>query len=126
SLENARLYAELAQRERLMEEDLEAARELQRILLPDAEPEIAGLEAAVRLRPAREISGDIYDIFEQRGGQTVIAMGDGRGAPLGGGEEGMVAPPGAAPPASRRFDARAQRRTRSAPRRGALRDARPA
>jgi sigma-B regulation protein RsbU (phosphoserine phosphatase) len=34
------------------------------------------------LRPAREISGDIYDIFEQRGGQTVIAMGDvsGKGA----------------------------------------------
>src|SRR5262252_3892612 len=42
SLENARLYAELAQRERRMEEDLEAARELQRILLPDAEPEIEG------------------------------------------------------------------------------------
>jgi sigma-B regulation protein RsbU (phosphoserine phosphatase) len=82
SVENARLYAELAQRERRMEEDLEAARELQRILLPDARPEIAGLEAAVRLRPAREISGDIYDIFEQRGGQTVIAMGDvsGKGA----------------------------------------------
>jgi sigma-B regulation protein RsbU (phosphoserine phosphatase) len=76
SVENARLYAELAQRERRMEGDLEAARELQRILLPDAKPEIAGLEAAVRLRPAREISGDIYDIFEQREGQTVIAMGD--------------------------------------------------
>ena len=70
------------QRERRMEEDLEAARELQRILLPDAEPEIEGLEAAVRLRPAREISGDIYDIFEQRDGQTVIALGDvsGKGA----------------------------------------------
>src|SRR5258708_6444187 len=82
SVENARLYAELAQRERRMEADLEAARELQRILLPDAEPEIEGLEAAVRLRPAREISGDIYDIFEQREGQTVIAMGDvsGKGA----------------------------------------------
>ncbi len=76
SVENARLYAELAQRERRMEGDLEAARELQRIMLPDAEPEIEGLEAAVRLRPAREISGDIYDIFEQREGQTVIAMGD--------------------------------------------------
>src|SRR5436190_11771980 len=40
SVENARLYAALAQRERRMEEDLEAARELQRLLLPDAEPEI--------------------------------------------------------------------------------------
>jgi phosphoserine phosphatase RsbU/P len=82
SVENARLYAELTQRERRMEEDLEAARELQRVLVPDSQPEIEGLEAAVRLRPAREISGDIYDIFEQKGRQTVIAMGDvsGKGA----------------------------------------------
>jgi sigma-B regulation protein RsbU (phosphoserine phosphatase) len=36
----------------------------------------------VRLRPAREISGDIYDIFEHSDGQTVIAFGDvsGKGA----------------------------------------------
>jgi sigma-B regulation protein RsbU (phosphoserine phosphatase) len=82
SLENARLYQELAQRERRMEEDLQAARELQRVLLPDADPEIEGMEAAVRLRPAREISGDIYDIFEQVDRETVIAMGDvsGKGA----------------------------------------------
>src|ERR1041385_1239759 len=64
SVENARLYQELATRERRMEEDLKAARELQRILLPDAMPEIDGLNAAVRLRPAREISGDIYEVFE--------------------------------------------------------------
>jgi sigma-B regulation protein RsbU (phosphoserine phosphatase) len=82
SVENARLYQELAARERRMEEDLQAARELQRVLLPDAEPEIEGLEAAVRLRPAREISGDIYEVFEHRDGLTVIAFGDvsGKGA----------------------------------------------
>jgi sigma-B regulation protein RsbU (phosphoserine phosphatase) len=82
SVENARLYQELTQRERLMDEDLKAARELQSVLLPDAEPEIEGLDAAVRLRPARGISGDIYDIFEQPDGQTVIAFGDvsGKGA----------------------------------------------
>lgn len=82
SVENARLYQELATRERRMEEDLQAARELQRILLPDATPEIEGLESTVRLRPAREISGDIYDIFEHQDGQTVIAFGDvsGKGA----------------------------------------------
>jgi phosphoserine phosphatase RsbU/P len=76
SVENARLYAALAQRERRMEEDLEAARELQRLLLPDAAPEIEGMESAVRLRPAREISGDIYAIFEQKDQKTIIAMGD--------------------------------------------------
>jgi phosphoserine phosphatase RsbU/P len=82
SVENARLYAELAQRERRMEEDLAAARELQRVLIPDSSPEIDGMDAAVRLRPAREISGDVYDVFEHKDQQTVIAMGDvsGKGA----------------------------------------------
>jgi phosphoserine phosphatase RsbU/P len=76
SVENARLYQELATRERRMEEDLQAARELQRVLLPDRAPEITGLQAAVRLRPAREISGDIYDVFERTDGSFVIAFGD--------------------------------------------------
>jgi sigma-B regulation protein RsbU (phosphoserine phosphatase) len=82
SVENARLYDELAARERSLEEDLKAARELQRILIPDASPEIDGLEAAVRLRPAREISGDIYEIFRHSDGPAVIAFGDvsGKGA----------------------------------------------
>jgi sigma-B regulation protein RsbU (phosphoserine phosphatase) len=81
SVDNARLYEELATRERRMEEDLKAARELQRVMLPDGAPEIAGLESAVRLRPAREISGDVYDIFEHQG-HIVIATGDvsGKGA----------------------------------------------
>ena len=82
SVENARLYQELTTRERRMEEDLEAARELQRVLLPDAAPEIEGLDAMVRLRPARGISGDIYDIFELNDGKTIVAFGDvsGKGA----------------------------------------------
>ena len=82
SVDNARLYEELAISQRRMGEDLAAARDLQRVLLPDAAPEIEGMEAAVRLRPARQISGDIYDIFEHKDRQTVIAMGDvsGKGA----------------------------------------------
>ena len=82
SVDNARLYEELAMSQRRMEEDLKAARELQRVMLPDTAPEIEGMEAAVRLRPARQISGDIYDVFEHKDRQTVIAMGDvsGKGA----------------------------------------------
>jgi sigma-B regulation protein RsbU (phosphoserine phosphatase) len=82
SVDNARLYEELATRERRMEEDLKAARELQRVLLPDGAPEIAGMETAVKLRPARQISGDVYDVFEHKDGNTVIAIGDvsGKGA----------------------------------------------
>jgi sigma-B regulation protein RsbU (phosphoserine phosphatase) len=52
------------------------------VLLPDGSPEIKGMDATVRLRPAREISGDIYDVFERTDGSFVIAFGDvsGKGA----------------------------------------------
>jgi sigma-B regulation protein RsbU (phosphoserine phosphatase) len=81
SVENARLYEELARREQLLEQDLKAARKLQRLLLQSS-PEITGLEIGIRSRPAREISGDVYDFFESADNFSVIAFGDvsGKGA----------------------------------------------
>jgi phosphoserine phosphatase RsbU/P len=84
SVENARLYAEIADRERAMQEDLKAARELQAVLLPTESQEIAGIESAIGLRPAREISGDLFDFYEHRTTkkgepQMVIAFGDSSG-----------------------------------------------
>ena len=82
SVENARLYEELAVRKERMETDLRAARELQSVLLPRQAPEIGGLDIAIGVRPAREISGDLYDFFSHRQQQTVMAFGDvsGKGA----------------------------------------------
>lgn len=82
SVENARLYEELALRERRMEEDLQAARKLQRVLLPREAPEMRGLVAALKARPARDISGDLYDFFDYADDYSIIAFGDvsGKGA----------------------------------------------
>jgi phosphoserine phosphatase RsbU/P len=82
SVENARLYEELGQREQRMDQDLKAARKLQRVLLPREAPEIQGIQVGIRSRPAREISGDVYDFFEQGDTHTLIAFGDvsGKGA----------------------------------------------
>jgi sigma-B regulation protein RsbU (phosphoserine phosphatase) len=82
SVENARLYEEVAQSQRRMEEDLKAARELQTWLLPTEAPELLNLEVAVGLRPAREISGDIYDFSEHDNDHATLAFGDvsGKGA----------------------------------------------
>jgi sigma-B regulation protein RsbU (phosphoserine phosphatase) len=79
SIENARLYEELAQREHKMDQDLKAARRVQSILLPREAPETEGLEMAIGWRPAREISGDLYDFFEQSDGKLLIAFGDSSG-----------------------------------------------
>ncbi|MBC8167593.1 MAG: SpoIIE family protein phosphatase [Bryobacteraceae bacterium] len=78
SVENARLYEELAAREQRMEQDLKAGRRVQSILLP-REVEIEGLELSIGWRPAREVSGDLYDFFEQNDEETVIAFGDSSG-----------------------------------------------
>jgi sigma-B regulation protein RsbU (phosphoserine phosphatase) len=82
SVENARLYEELAAREQRMDQDLKAARKVQRVLLPRLAPELQDLEIALRSRPAREISGDVYDFFEYGDGEAVIVFGDvsGKGA----------------------------------------------
>jgi sigma-B regulation protein RsbU (phosphoserine phosphatase) len=75
SVENARLYAELAQRQQRMDQDLKAARKLQKVLLP-READIRGLDITIRSRPARDISGDVYEFFEHGDDYAVIAFGD--------------------------------------------------
>ena len=82
SVENARLYEELNQREQRMEQDLKAARKLQSVLMPRKAPEIRGLDIAIRGRAAREITGDVYDFFEHSNEYSVLAFGDvsGKGA----------------------------------------------
>jgi len=82
SVENARLYGALAEREKSLDEDMKAARNLQSVALLREAPEIEGLDIAIRFRPAREITGDVYDIFEYGSEHTVFTFGDvsGKGA----------------------------------------------
>ncbi len=82
SVENARLYEELRQREHRLDQDLQAAFKLQSVLIPRAVSDVVGLEVGVRTRPARAISGDLYDFFEHSDEYTLIAFGDvsGKGA----------------------------------------------
>ena len=50
---------------RLLEKDLELATEIQHSFLPHSLPSTDLLEFAARYRPAREIAGDFYDVFER-------------------------------------------------------------
>jgi sigma-B regulation protein RsbU (phosphoserine phosphatase) len=65
-----------------MDRDLKAARNVQSVMLPREATEIEGLDVAIRSRPAREITGDVYDIFEHNSGEIVFIFGDvsGKGA----------------------------------------------
>jgi sigma-B regulation protein RsbU (phosphoserine phosphatase) len=79
AIENARLYEEIGRREKLMQDDLSAAFTLQKVLLPQEAPEVEGLEIAIGLRPARQISGDLYDFFDYSDSHIQIAFGDSSG-----------------------------------------------
>ena len=48
-------------------------------LLPSEAPAIEGLDIAVGLRPARDITGDLFDFFEYENSQAAIVFGDSSG-----------------------------------------------
>jgi sigma-B regulation protein RsbU (phosphoserine phosphatase) len=83
AIENARLYQAVRTQEAQLERDMAMAREVQLRLLPQAAPEMANAEMAVRFLPARTIGGDLYDFVDYGPGRTAIVLGDvsGKAAP---------------------------------------------
>lgn len=78
SIENARLYEEVERREKSIQQDLEAAHQLQQVLLPAA-PQLTRLEAGVGYKPARMVSGDVYDFFDYDDKSSMLVFGDSSG-----------------------------------------------
>ena len=76
SIENARLYEQVARDEARLERDLQAARRLQGALLPKVPGPEFGLEIAARYVSARELCGDIYDFARYGRQELAIAIGD--------------------------------------------------
>jgi phosphoserine phosphatase RsbU/P len=76
SLENARLYEQLAKEEARLERDLQAAKRIQGALLRPVPTEDYGLDVAARYLSAREVCGDLYDFLRYGPQQLGIALGD--------------------------------------------------
>ena len=76
SLENARLYEQVAKGEARLERDLQAAKRIQGALLRPAPAEDYGLDVAARYVSAREVCGDLYDFLRYGPQQLGVALGD--------------------------------------------------
>jgi serine phosphatase RsbU (regulator of sigma subunit) len=86
SILRARLGASLAKKRlhdreqvyaRSLERELEIGREIQRSFLPATLPTLPGWEVAADLQPARQVSGDFYDVFPMAGGRELaLVVGD--------------------------------------------------
>lgn len=81
-IEHARL-AEVEQQERVMKRELEQAAEIQRRLLPEAPPSVAGADLAGYNSPCRTVGGDYFDFFPYGDGSVAMLLGDvsGKGMP---------------------------------------------
>ena len=81
-IENARLFKEVLEAERLAKE-LEGAAEIQSSLLPVESPPVAGYLIHASSTPCRAVGGDLYDYVELSGGRLGVALGDvaGKGFP---------------------------------------------
>ena len=67
AIEQARLHQEEIERQRL-EQELAVGRQIQRSMLPQGCPVVAGWEFASFYQAARQVGGDFYDFFELPGG----------------------------------------------------------
>ena len=76
SLENARLYEQVARDEARLERDLQAAKRIQGALFRPVPSEDYGLDFAARYLSAREVGGDLYDFLRYGPQQLGIALGD--------------------------------------------------
>jgi phosphoserine phosphatase RsbU/P len=76
SLENARLYEQLARDESRMERELIAAQRLQNALLRPVPTVDFGLDIAARILSARQVCGDLYDFLSYGTQQLGVALGD--------------------------------------------------
>lgn len=76
SLENARLYEQVAKDEARLERDLQAAKRIQGALLRPVPSEDYGVDLAARYLSAREVCGDLYEFLRYGPQQLGIALGD--------------------------------------------------
>ncbi|NUM35261.1 MAG: SpoIIE family protein phosphatase [Candidatus Brocadiae bacterium] len=85
AIENAFLYEELKEKERI-EQELSIAARIQAGLLPKALPQVPGLEVYGQMMPARQVGGDYYDFIVSPDNSIVtLVIGDvaGKGIPAG-------------------------------------------
>jgi hypothetical protein len=56
--------------------ELEAARTMQQVLIPDEVLEVPGFQVESAYKPAGEVGGDFFQIIPTQGGSTLVVLGD--------------------------------------------------
>lgn len=75
--------AELEKRQQELVRELEAAREVQKMIMPPEQGEVGGVRYAMRSKSGRYVAGDLFDVVKLPGGRIAVLLGDvaGKGVP---------------------------------------------
>ena len=71
-----RYSKEQSARQNALEIEIQQAREIQQLLIPEAIPPIQGYALTSAYQPAREVGGDFFQVIPMEDGSTLIALGD--------------------------------------------------
>jgi len=71
-----RYILEQQARRATLEQEMQSAREIQQVLIPETLPSLPGYAVTSAYQPANEVGGDFFQILPNRDGSTVIALGD--------------------------------------------------
>jgi len=82
AIENAKLYEESVEKQRI-EQELALAAEIQAELLPATNPDLSTVDIEAKIVPCRQLSGDLYDFLDLGNQHTGLVIADvsGKGAP---------------------------------------------
>ncbi len=67
---------ELQKRQHVLEQDIQAARKAQEVMLPAPRGEIGPIRYAMEMRPGLFVAGDLFDVIELGGGKIAVSVGD--------------------------------------------------
>ncbi|MGC2163110.1 MAG: SpoIIE family protein phosphatase [Silvibacterium sp.] len=71
-----RYSTEQQARQSALEQEMQSAREIQRVLIPDTLPSLKGFAVTSAYQPALEVGGDFFQIISEKDGSTIVALGD--------------------------------------------------
>jgi serine phosphatase RsbU (regulator of sigma subunit) len=63
-------------RQTVLEREMQSAREIQQVLIPEALPSLKGYSVTSAYQPALEVGGDFFQLIANPSGSTVVALGD--------------------------------------------------
>jgi hypothetical protein len=71
-----RYVLEQQARQNVLEREMQSAREIQQVLIPETLPSLEGYAVTSAYQPALEVGGDFFQIIPNPDGSTLVALGD--------------------------------------------------